>query len=443
MRGALVALLVVAGCAAPPRDEAPSPEAIAAGEAAGKATLRPPFPGAVGAGAFPLGGRGGAVLHVTTLADDGPGSLRAAVEARGPRVVVFDVAGTIELRRRLRVRESYLTIAGESAPGGGVCLKGAEVDVQAHHVVLRHLRVRLGRPASRDLGEDALRIDRSTYVVVDHCSFSWGVDETCSVVDSDHVTFSSCVVAEGLRRAGHEDGDHSMGMLVRGGHDLWLVRCLFMRNENRNPQVEEGSTVFLEGNLVSRYRRGLRLNDLDDPPPDPLDSSRQLASVRARGTRFVAPRARGEEIVVDDSVTHALLSLEGNVGPRGRDWEAATLTNPGGRAALERATLDDPRPAPAAFELDRVGALPRDACDARLVAEVEGGGPDVVDDPAEVGGWPVLASGTPEPDGDRDGVPDAWEAAHETDPAVFDAWADPDGDGWASLEAWLAERAAR
>jgi hypothetical protein len=309
------------------------------------------------------------------------------------------------------------------------------VKVAASDVLVRHLRFRLG-PVARERGEDALRVDGCTRVVLDHCSFSWGVDETCSVVGAGAVTFSDCVIAEGLRRAGHEDGDHSMGMLVRGTDSLTLLRCLFMRNENRNPQVEEGSGVFLQSCVVSRYRRGLRLNDLDDPGAP--------AMVTVDALRFVASRKNGEEIVVDDSATNVRLLVHRTVGPRGQGWALVSFENEGGRPAVERfAVPDELAQPPTPIDLARVGALPRDACDARLVAEVEGGGPDVIDDPAEVGGWPVLAAGTPEPDGDRDGVPDVWEAAHGTDPAVSDPWADPDGDGWTSLEAWLAERAAR
>lgn len=309
-RAGVVLLALLAGCRdAPPERAVEAPAEVAA-------VTTPAFPGADGSGAAAAGGRGGAILRVTTLDDGGPGSLRAAVEAPGPRVILFGVAGTIALARPLVVRHPRVTI------------------------------------------------------------------------------------------------------------------------------------VELSDNLVSRYRRGLRLNDLDDgfgsaPGGPPSAFGSHTGVVVATRNRFVAPRKRCEEIVVDDTVTNAVLVLDGNLGPRGVDWDAVTLENPGGRGSLDRlgGAPEPTRPAGRPFDLVRVGALPRDACDARLVAEVEGGGPDVVDDPSEVGGWPVLAPGTLEPDGDRDGVPDAWEAAHGKDPAVFDAWADPDGDGWASLEAWLAERA--
>ena len=136
------------------------------------------FPGAEGAGRFAAGGRGGAVLRVTTLADSGPGSLRAAVEARGPRTILFDVAGTIRLASDLVIREPRITIAGQSAPGGGIALADAALVVRADDVVIRHLRVRRGDLSP---GEgDAVWIESGRRIILDHVSASWSVDETLS-----------------------------------------------------------------------------------------------------------------------------------------------------------------------------------------------------------------------------------------------------------------------
>ena len=136
------------------------------------------FPGAEGAGRFSLGGRGGAVLRVTSLADSGPGSLRAAVEARGPRTILFDIAGTIRLASDLVVREPRITIAGQSAPGGGIALADGTLIIRADDVVIRHLRVRRG---DRAPGEgDSIWIERGRRIILDHVSASWSIDETLS-----------------------------------------------------------------------------------------------------------------------------------------------------------------------------------------------------------------------------------------------------------------------
>src|SRR5712671_3443453 len=139
----------------------------------------PAFPGAEGAGAFAVGGRGGRVIYVSNLNDSGPGSLREAVEAKGPRTVLFQVSGTIELRRSLRIREPFLTIAGQTAPGDGICLKRCPLFIETHDMVVRFLRSRLGPEGGK--AEDALSVGTGARnVIVDHCSASWSVDEVLS-----------------------------------------------------------------------------------------------------------------------------------------------------------------------------------------------------------------------------------------------------------------------
>jgi pectate lyase len=137
----------------------------------------PAFPGAEGFGAYTMGGRGGNVYIVTNLNDDGAGSLRNAVEASGPRIVVFEISGTIELESRLRISNPYITIAGQTAPGDGICLKNYELDINTHDVIIRYLRVRPGDPSQAE--NDAISI-RSSNVIVDHCSASWSIDEALS-----------------------------------------------------------------------------------------------------------------------------------------------------------------------------------------------------------------------------------------------------------------------
>ncbi|RZJ27459.1 MAG: pectate lyase, partial [Brevundimonas sp.] len=136
------------------------------------------FPGAEGAGRFALGGRGGAVLRVTNLNDAGPGSLRAAVEAEGPRTIVFDIGGVIRLETPLRIRRGRITIAGQTAPGGGITLRDHALIIAADDVVVRHIRSRLGDESRVE--SDAISLERGRRIILDHISASWSVDETLS-----------------------------------------------------------------------------------------------------------------------------------------------------------------------------------------------------------------------------------------------------------------------
>jgi pectate lyase len=179
----------------------------------------PAFPGAEGFGAQSLGGRGGKVLFVTNLDDGGPGSLRAAVEADGPRTVVFRVSGTIALKSALVVRNSHVTIAGQTAPGDGICLKDCGLVVAADHVIVRYLRCRPGDNAGGE--PDAMSISSGHNIIVDHCSASWSVDETLSASSSGglgNVTVQWCIISESLNESTHHKGAHGYGALIRGGH---------------------------------------------------------------------------------------------------------------------------------------------------------------------------------------------------------------------------------
>src|SRR3712207_3788118 len=195
----------------------------------------PAFPGAEGAGALALGGRGGRVLRVTNLEDSGPGSLRVAVEAKGPRTIIFDVGGTIRLSKPLVVRNGQVTIAGQNAPGGGITLRDRHFEIAADDVVVRYIRARLGDEGAVE--SDAFTISRGKQVIVDHVSASWSVDETLSS-GSDYktpkddlrdVTVQWSIISESMRRSVHAKGDHGYGSLLRGAkgarmsfhHNLW------------------------------------------------------------------------------------------------------------------------------------------------------------------------------------------------------------------------------
>jgi hypothetical protein len=184
----------------------------------------PAFPGAEGAGAVTPGGRGGRVIQVTSLADSGAGTLRAALEAAGPRIVVFKLSGIITLQSKLRVNHPFLTVAGQTAPGDGICIRGHTVEINASDVVLRHLRFRRGNLTDRD---DALNARSSPgRIIIDHCSFSWGLDENVSIYRNmksqpdgteekapiEQITIQWSISSEALNRFRHAFGATWGGM---------------------------------------------------------------------------------------------------------------------------------------------------------------------------------------------------------------------------------------
>lgn len=197
------------------------------------------FPGAEGFGKDAVGGRGGAVYEVTNLNDSGTGSLRAAIEASGPRTVVFRVSGYIELQSPLTIDNPYITIAGQTAPGDGVCLKNYNLAVLADHVIIRYLRVRLGDDMLQE--RDSVWVGSGHHIILDHCSTSWAVDETLSVTNEPNVlgdvTVQWCMITESLNYSVHEKGAHGYGSLNRGGwgNGYSFHHNLYANHKGRNP----------------------------------------------------------------------------------------------------------------------------------------------------------------------------------------------------------------
>lgn len=228
------------------------------------------FPGAAGPAAHTVGGRGGQILRVTTLAPDGPGSLKAAIETPGPRIIVFEVGGVIDMgRQTIDIKHPYLTIAGQTAPGPGITLIRTGIDVRTHDVVIRHLRVYTGADgqAKRSGWEaDALSTVAAHNVVIDHCTFLWAIDENMSASGprftgktvaewragtSRNITFSNNLAAEGLADASHPKGEHSKGSLI---HDnatgIVFYRNVWAHNVERNPLIKGGGQALMINNLI-------------------------------------------------------------------------------------------------------------------------------------------------------------------------------------------------
>src|SRR5215471_5276536 len=195
------------------------------------------LPGAEGFGAQTPGGRGGRVWFVRNLNDEGPGSFRAVVTAQGPRIVIFRVGGLITLKSPIKITEPFLTIAGQTAPGDGICLRGSEISILTHDVIARYLRFRPGDISGGEV--DALNImGASRDVIVDHCSATWSIDECLSPSGAiSNVTVQWCLIAEGLNRSIHSKGSHGYGSLARASGGVTLHHNLWAHNEERNPRL--------------------------------------------------------------------------------------------------------------------------------------------------------------------------------------------------------------
>ena len=419
----------------------------------------PAFRGAEGPGATALGGRGGQVLRVTTLADSGPGSLRAAVETPGPRVIIFDVGGTIRLVSPLTVRHGRITLAGQTAPGDGITLRDQPLVVAADDVVIRYIRSRLGDESGVEA--DAVSIERGRRIILDHISASWSIDETLSAGSRYSpperglydVTVQWSLIAESLNASGHAKGDHGYGSLVRGGHgarmsfhhNLWAShRARMPRPGNYNPPAIDpvGPRLGFSANVFYNWGGSHSGYNAD------TDSVSTYAFI---GNAYLpGPDSTGHWAFAEsDPLARAWFeanSMEGVV-PADPWILVRDSDRPGYRLTARPDWATPPVATPAqtaARVLAGAGASRvRDAVDRRIVAGVRNATGMIIDSQAQVGGWPDLAPGTPWIDSDGDGLPDDWETARGLDPHdATDAGNDPDGDGFTRLDDWLDSLAA-
>lgn len=382
------------------------------------------FPGAMGWAASTPGGRGGRVLRVTTLAGEGTGSLRAALEAEGPRIVVFEVGGVIDLKRRdIRVQNPFLTIAGQTAPEPGITLIRGGISLRTHDVIVRHICIRPGADgAALKSGweVDGLTTSGAHDVIVDQCSFSWATDENLSASGprfeggdaveqwrqhtSRRITFSRNIVSEGLSNASHAKGEHSKGTLIHdNATQVLIVGNLYAHDYERNQLFKGGVHAVSANNLI--YNPGNRCMHYALNAAEWGDQRWEIGQLS-----LVGNVTRGGPSTRADL---PFLIVEGQ-----GDLDFYALDNPArhadGRAMQEIGIISDREPKirrlnasphwPVGFRarpsseveawiFAEAGARPwaRDAVDRRILEEVRTGTGRIIDDEREVGGYPVMA----------------------------------------------------
>ncbi len=454
----------------------------------------PAFPGAEGGGMYTLGGRGGKVLVVTSLADSGPGTLREACETGGARIIVFNVAGIIHLKTPLMIRAPYLTIAGQTAPGDGICVAGETVWIDTHDVIIRHMRFRRGE-TNVGRRDDAIGGNTIGNIMIDHVSASWGLDENMSMyrhmyddgtgkpkeekLPTVNITIQNSIFSEAL-----DTYNHSFGSTL-GGENCSFMRNLWANNTGRNPSIGwygifnfVNNVVFnwmhrsIDGgdyramyNIVNNYFKPGPVTDLERPISHRLlkpESGRSRLGYLTFGRAYVTGNV-----------------VDGNKRVTEDNWDGGVQVEdmPNSGQYRDQIKWDKPLPMPEMtimdansaykFVLENAGAtLPkRDAVDERIIRVVKTGeieyAPDakptepqfkhrrlpadsyklgIITEPSQVGGYPEY-KGEPYADADMDGMPDEWEEKYAklgldpNDPT--DAQEDCNGDGYTNIEKYI------
>ena len=435
-----------------------------------------------GGGASSVGGSQSTAVYKVSSLDDidpykpVPGTFRYAMNQTGPRVIVFTVGGTIHLNAPLEVLNGNVTVLGQTAPGQGICIADYPIIIKkTHDITLRYIRCRLGNNSlakDADTDYDALSVNDSRNIMIDHCSFSWSVDECVSCYGNENFTLQYCFVTESLRDAGHVKGAHGYGG-IWGGKNATFHHNLLAHHDSRNPRFDHdyvdknhigpidfvnnvvydwGGNSAYGGEGSTKGGGGRHVNFVNNYfKPGPSTKS----GVKAR---LLNPTTKCTNCTdaCGGSVEPGKFYLTGNTmygssAVSSDNWqgvypdESSKLSQckASSRWTDGLTALSNEQTADAAYEtvLAKAGcSLSRDAVDTRIVNEVKNASGKLIDKPSDVGGWPELDTASAIVDTDKDGIPDEWEEKYGLDPNnIMDATKITLVTGYTNIEVYACD----
>jgi len=427
----------------------------------------PAFPSAEGGGMYTTGGRGGKVLYVTSLADDGSkGTLRWAVYQKGPRTVLFKISGIISLTKPLSIKNDSLTIAGQSAPGDGICIKDYDVYVGASNVIIRFMRFRLG-DLIKEHEPDAYGGRNQKNVIIDHCSSSWSVDECASFYSNENFSMQWCIISEALNNSEHPKGAHGYGG-IWGGKNASFHHNLIADNNSRNPRFNGFKRAGLKyNNSLDEERVDFRNNVIYNWG-DHSSYGGESGTFNLVANYFKA--GAGTNPKIKDRITQVDMDADPSKCAPGYgryfiqdnyvfgypevtkdNWKGVKLmtgVDPIACKVLKpyECTPIKTQTAEVAYKkvLAYAGAsLKRDTVDTRVTNEVKTGvniykgkltqRPGLIDSQTDVNGWPEYKSSEAPADANKDGIPDGWLETNYPGKKATDT----NKDGYTYLEVYL------
>ncbi len=383
------------------------------------------FPSAEGFGKYTSGGREGKVWIIKNLNDSGAGSLREAVNAKGPRTIIFAVSGNIKLKSTLEIKHGDLTIAGQSAPGDGICIQDFPVVIKSDNVIVRYLRFRLGDET--EIEDDAFKGNKIDHIMIDHCSISWATDECASFYDNTYFTMQWCIISESLNNSLHHKGNHGYGG-IWGGMKASFHHNLLAHHTSRNPRLQGARYHKKPEAELADFRNNVIYNWQSNSAYAGEEGNYNLvnnyyksgpATKEKVKYRILNPYEPFGNFYVAKNV------VEGNSEVSNDNWKGVEGEYPERIKRkipfeVEKVNTQSPEKA-FEFVLAKAGcSLKRDVVDLRIIEEVKKGtatyGNGIIDSQREVGGWPLLNSTVAPADTDQDGMPDEWEKTNGLDP---------------------------